>query len=285
MITEGNIGRVRFEDTFLIEATAFQEKFPVGAISLTNIARAIGCSRERVRQLYWSTKNNVPLPPLRAGWHQVLPEEYRTSLDAAVSEHLKNQESIRDIARRVSVPQGWVEMAQRRIKATQIEKRRTLIRSEILEKRPRGIGNIEIVHGLEGVYLWQVDSEVRELVKEGKVNKLRNRIPKKEIPEMDARVKELRNGSPRLSTEEIAGALQVTVGRVMSSVRRQILNGQIESRTRDHKPEFYLPIQALAEQNFRQVEIADLLHLGKSQVQRANYRLRERGIIVFCPTD
>lgn len=221
------------ETEFLNRIHQFQQEHPVGAINFRRFVEPGKGSRQRLEQIYKAHKDTDPLPPVAAGQNQILPEDYLERLDRAVESKLANHEAIGEIARSLSVPQRWAIESRRRIDSRKVKEEDPLF-SLVEANRLKGIGGTALARQLE-IPRSKIQWKEKKLVKDGRVDKMRDRRSNSEVAEFDLQVKELRNEEDlRLEDEEIGWLLFATVGQTQSSIRRLIRKREIKSRANNH---------------------------------------------------
>ncbi|OGE32588.1 hypothetical protein A3C59_02080 [Candidatus Daviesbacteria bacterium RIFCSPHIGHO2_02_FULL_36_13] len=229
----GRPPRGYIETEFLNRINQFQQEHPVGAINFRRFVEPGKGTRQRLEQIYKAHKETDPLPPVAAGQNQILPEDYIERLDRAVESKLASHEAIGEIARSLSVPQSWALESRRRIDSRKVKEEDPLL-SLVEANRLKGIGGTALARQLE-IPRSKIQWKEKKLIKEGRVDKMRNRRTRSEVAKFDLQVKGLRDEEDlRLEDEEIGWLLFATMGQTQSSIRRLIRKREIKSRGNNH---------------------------------------------------
>lgn len=199
-------GSARFGETstkLLRVVQEFQTAHPLGSISLSEIGTHLGVTREWVRQLYEQLSKTHTLPPKNGSRMKQLNQEYLGRLDQKVAGWINQGMKPQQIAKELHVPLFWVANSQ--------TQKRLALENKEQEKRNR-----------------EESQRQTELIRTGRVQKMRQRKSPHELAPFDAKVKELRAaGLTYLKIAEQLGP-GVTKTHILASVQRLHRKGEIE---------------------------------------------------------
>lgn len=191
---------------------------PNRTICLANIAKELGISRERTRQLYNKIAKEKDVPIVKSKKMPVSPEELDQKVEKLTQEGLNS----RAISGMLQIRFKEIEHARARNNRLRKERQKNLVR----QLRKQGCGNKEIAEKT-GISLFNVAGILKHLRNNGEKARLRiKRASEDELSKRDTKVMELRER--HFTRIQIADETGLSLHLVGNSIQRLVKNQKIQ---------------------------------------------------------